>query len=467
MESQHKRSSFTGTIGFVLAAAGSAVGLGNIWRFPYLAAKDGGGVFLLCYLILALTFGFTLLLTEIAIGRKTRQSPLTAYGKINKKWTWIGVLACIIPILILPYYSAIGGWVLKYLSVYATGQGAVAATDGYFSGFITSLWSPIIWFVIFLAVTALVVYNGVEKGIEKFSRVLMPILLLLILGISIFSLTLRHTDAAGVTRTGIEGFKVYVVPNFSGMTFGKFVVVLMDAMTQLFYSISVAMGIMITYGSYVKKETNIVKSVNHIEIFDTLVAFLAGLMIIPAVYTFTGVEGMGAGPSLMFVSLPRVFDAMGSIGAFVGIVFFLMVAFAAVTSSVSLMEAIVSCTMDKFHFSRKRSTILVTLVALVIGIIVCLGYNLFYFELQLPNGTTAQFLDLLDYISNYFLMPIVAIATCILIGWIAKPHVVIDEVMTYGVKFARRKLYIVMVTVITPVMLFFLFLQSVGLLRLQ
>ena len=277
MEAQHKRSTFTGSIGFVLAAAGSAVGLGNIWRFPYLAAKDGGGVFLLCYVILALTFGFTLLTTEIAIGRKTGQSPLTAYGKLSKRWGWIGVLACIIPMLILPYYSAIGGWVLKYLSVYLTGGGAAAAGDSYFKAFTADLWSPIIWFVIFLGATMLVVYKGVD-----------------------------NTDAAGTTRTGWEGFLIYVVPDFSGMTVSKFVVILMDAMGQLFYSISVAMGIMIAYGSYVKKDTNLVKSVNQIEIFDTVVAFLAGLMIVPAVYTFMGVEGMSTGPSLMFKSLPKV-----------------------------------------------------------------------------------------------------------------------------------------------------------------
>lgn len=347
MEKKESRGSFTGTIGFVLAAAGSAVGLGNIWRFPYLAAKDGGGIFLLCYLILALTFGFTLLTTEIAIGRKTRQSPLTAYGVIHPKMKWVGVFACMIPMLILPYYSAIGGWVLKYLATYITGQGSLAVADGYFTSFITSQWSPIIWFVIFLTLTMVIVYLGVGDGIEKFSKFLMPILLVLIMGIAVFSLTLSHTDANGVTRTGLEGLKVYVIPNFDGMTMTKFISVLMDAMGQLFYSISVAMGIMITYGSYVKKETNLVKSVNQIEIFDTGVAFLAGMMIVPAVYTFMGTEGMAAGPSLMFVSLPKVFDAMGGVGNIIGIIFFVTVAFAALTSSVSIMEAIVSSFMDK------------------------------------------------------------------------------------------------------------------------
>ena len=466
MESKHKRGNFTGSIGFVLAAAGSAVGLGNIWRFPYLAAKDGGGVFLLCYLVLALTFGFTLLTTEIAIGRKTGQSPLTAYRVLNRNWGWLGVIACLVPVIILPYYCTIGGWVLKYLATYLTGGASVAMADGYFTGFITSTWSPMIWFLIFLGATMLVVYKGVDTGIERFSKVLMPILLVLILAIAAFSLTLSHTDDAGNTRTGLQGFLVYLVPDFSDMTVKEFLIILMDAMGQLFYSISVAMGIMVAYGSYVKKETNLVKSVNQIEIFDTVVAFLAGLMIVPAVFTFMGTEGMNSGPSLMFVSLPKVFGAMGKVGVIVGAVFFLMVAFAALTSSVSVMEAIVSSVMDKFHTTRKKATLGVTAVALVTGIVVCLGYNLFYFELTLPNSATpGQILDVLDYVSNYILMPVVAISTCILIGWVVKPKTVIDEVTLGGCHFGRKSLYVVMVKIITPLMLFFLLLQSLGLLR--
>ena len=269
MEAKESRKGFTGSLGFVLAAAGSAVGLGNIWRFPYLAAKDGGGVFLLCYLILALTFGFTLLVTEIAIGRKTGKSPLSAYSELHPKMGWIGVVACLIPALILPYYCTIGGWVLKYLAAYVTGNGMAAVADNYFTGFITAQWGPIIWFLIFLGATMFVVYKGVDKGIEKLSRILMPLLLVLIVGISIFSLTLKNTDG-NETRTGLQGLMAYVVPNFEGMTFKKFMVVLTDAMGQLFYSISVAMGIMITYGSYVKKDTDLNKSVNQIELFDTL-----------------------------------------------------------------------------------------------------------------------------------------------------------------------------------------------------
>ena len=463
MNEKKERGTFSGSIGFVLAAAGSAVGLGNIWRFPYLAAKDGGGVFLLCYVILALTFGFALLTTEIAIGRKTGQGPLTAYKHLHAKWGWIGPVAWLVPAIILPYYCTIGGWILKYLAAFVSGNAGATVADGYFTGFITAQWAPIIWFAIYLAANTIVVYRGVNQGIERLSKVLMPILLIFIIGIAGFSLTLRHTDASGVTRTGLQGLMIYVIPNFEGMTLRSLVNVLMDAMGQLFYSISVAMGIMVAYGSYAKKEANLVKSVNQIEFFDTLVAFLAGLMIVPAVYTFMGTEGMAAGPSLMFISLPKVFEAMGGVGVAVGIVFFVAVAFAALTSSVSVMEAVVSGVTDKFNMDRKKATLLVSLYALIGGIVVCLGYNIFYFELTLPNGSVGQVLDVMDYVSNYVLMPVVAIASCLLVGWVVKPKTVIDEITLGGHRFNREKLYVVMVKFVTPVMLLFLLLQSLGL----
>ena len=466
MEKSVKRGSFTGSIGFVLAAAGSAVGLGNIWRFPYLAAKDGGGLFLLCYLVLALTFGFALLTTEIAIGRKTGQSPLTAYGALHRRFRWLGGIASAVPSIILPYYCVIGGWVLKYLAVFLTGGGEAAMADGYFTAFITAQWSPLIWFALFMAATAAVVYMGVDSGIERLSKILMPILLVMILSIACFSLTLSHTDESGVTRTGWEGFVVYAVPNFEGLTLRGFMVVLMDALGQLFYSISVAMGIMITYGSYVKKETNLVQSVNQIEFFDTVVAFLAGLMIVPAVYTYQGTEGMAAGPSLMFISLPRVFGAMGKVGAVVGVVFFIMVAFAALTSSVSIMEAVVSGLVDRYRMRRKKAALMVTALATLAGVVVCLGYNVFYFELHLPNDSVGQILDVMDYVSNFCLMPVVAFCTCVLIGWILKPATVIDEIKTGGCRFSREKLYVAMIRFVAPVLLVFLLLQALGIVKL-
>ena len=456
-----ERNSFSGKLGFVLAAAGSAVGLGNIWRFPYLAAKNGGGLFLLCYIILALTFGFTLLTTEVAIGRKTQQSPLTAYGVIHKGWNKLGILACIVPIIILPYYCAIGGWVLKYFCTFITGHDKDTVADGYFTGFITSNVSPIVFAIIFIVATAVIVYLGVEGGIERYSKILMPALFVMIVVIAIYSITLKK-EVDGVVTTGLDGLKVYLLPDFTGITFSKLMSVILDAMGQLFYSISVAMGIMIAYGSYVKKDVNLMQSINQIELFDTFVAFFAGLMIIPAVIVFMGKEGLSAGPGLIFVSLPKIFNEMGIAGRLLGIVFFATVLFAAITSSVSIMEAIVSSLMDHFGHSRRKAAIITSIYALVVGVIVCLGYNHLYFELTLPNGSVGQILDVMDYLSNNIMMPIVAILTCILVGWVVKPDTVIDEVTRNGEKFGRKKLYIVMVKYIAPILLTLLLLSAFG-----
>lgn len=467
MEKKTQRHAFSGSLGFVLAAAGSAVGLGNIWRFPYLAAKDGGGLFLVVYIVLALTFGFSLLTSDIAIGRNTKQGPLTAYRVVDKRFGFLGILGCLIPAIIMPYYCAIGGWVIKYFVAFLTGDGMNAAQDGYFTGFITSEVSPVVYMVIFLAVVSGVIILGVNKGIESFSKIIMPILVVLVLGIAIFSLTIRYTGDDGVVRTGMQGLKIYLVPDLEGLTFGKFFTVLVDAMGQLFFSLSVAMGIMIAYGSYVKDDSNLVKSINQIEIFDTGVAILAGVMIIPAVFTFMGREGMEAsGPSLMFVSLPKVFALMGVAGNVIGCMFFAMVLFAAVTSAISIEEAVVSSLMDKFHLKRLHATLLETAIALVFGLIVCLGYNKLYFEVTLPNGAVAQVLDIMDYISNNVLMPMISIGTCILIGWVKGPQFIIDEAEKNGEKFGRAKLYTVMMKYIAPVMLFVLFLKSIGILNI-
>ena len=417
-----KTGGFSSSIGFVLAAAGSAVGVGNIWRFPYLAAKDGGGLFILVYIILVFTFGFTLLTTDIAIGRKTGQNALDAYKTMHPKWGFLGKITFLVPALIMTYYTVIGGWVTKYIVTYLTFSGEEAAMDGYFTDFITSKVSPIVFMLIFLAITAVVVYNGVEKGIEKFSKIVMPGLLVMIVAIAIFSLTLSYTDESGVTRTGLQGLAVYLIPNFEGITVKRFLEILLDAMSQIFFSLSVSMGIMITYGSYVPKETNLSKSVGQIEFFDLIVALLAGMMIIPAVYVFAGMEGMSAGPGLMFVSLPKVFASMGVAGDIIGLVFFIMVAFAALTSSVSIMETLVASCMEVFHTTRKKMSLIIGVLSAVAAIVICLGYNVLYFEVTLPNGTVGQILDIMDYISNSFLMPAISFLSCIFVGWIGKPE---------------------------------------------
>ena len=461
---EKKRNSFTGSIGFVLAAAGSAVGLGNIWRFPNLAAKNGGGLFLLVYIVLALTFGFALLTTEVAIGRKTQESPLTAYKKINKGFGFIGIFAYLVPFIIYPYYCVIGGWVIKYMSTYLAFQGQVAVADGFFTGFITDQWQPILYTIIFTLLCFVIVYKGVEHGIEKYSKVLMPILAILVLFIAVYSIFLKFTDpSTGATRTGVQGLGIYFIPNFEGITFGKFLKICLDAMGQLFYSLSIAMGIMVAYGSYMKKEVNLSKSINQIELFDTAIAILAGMMIIPSVYVFAGPEELSnAGPGLIFVTLPRVFDSMGSFGQFFGLMFFVMVLFAALTSAVSILEAIVSSMMDKLKWSRKKATLIMALITFVVSVIVCLGYNVFYFEKSFAVVNKGQILDFLDYVSNNLLMPIVAICTCILIGWVAKPKTVIDEVTLNGEKFGRKWLYIIMIKYVAPVLLTLILLGSFG-----
>ena len=448
-----KRGNFSNKIGFVLAAAGSAVGLGNIWRFPYLAAKYGGGTFLLVYLILAVTFGFSLMIAEIAIGRKTGLSAIGAFKALDKRFGAVGYLAAIIPIIIFPYYSVIGGWVIKYLVTFCSGGGMAAANDNYFGTFAAGTAEPLIYFFIFIAFTALVVWFGVEKGIEKVSKVMMPILVVLTIFIAIYGLTL---DGAK------DGLIYYIKPRLSDFTFKTVIA----AMGQLFYSMSLAMGIMITYGSYVKKDVDLNKAVSQIEIMDTGVAFLAGVMIIPAVYVFSGLDGMSAGPGLMFVSLPKVFFSMGFAGRLIGIVFFVLAGFAALTSCISVLESITANCMELFHAKRKITTKVLSVIYLIATAVIALGYSIFYVEVKLPNGSIGQLLDIMDYISNSFLMPFISLLSSILIGWIMKPKWIAEEMELNGGKFGRKKLYNIMICYIMPVIMTILFLQSTGFLNL-
>ena len=461
---EKKSNHFSGQLGFVLAAAGSAIGVGNLWRFPYLAAKDGGGLFLIIYFILVLTFGFTLLTSDIAIGRRTKKSAIGAYTEMHPKWKFLGILTFLVPVLIMTYYAVIGGWITKYAVVYLTGQAKAAAVDDYFTSFITSSTSPVIFALLFMGVTAFIVYNGVECGIEKVSKWMMPVLFVLVVIIYVYSLTLEHTDASGQVRTGWEGFLYYLTPNFEGLTLERFLQILLDAMSQLFFSLSVSMGIMITYGAYVKPEVNLNKAVNQIEIFDTGVAFLAGAMIIPAVFVFSGTEGMGAGPSLMFISLPKVFAAMGKAGTFVGMLFFVTAIFATLSSCISVLESITANCMEIFHAGRKKTVIVLSVIYLAASAVITLGYSIFYVEVKLPNGSTGQLLDIMDYISNSVMMPFIALLSTILIGWIVTPDYVIDEMQRNGETFHRKKLYRVIIRFVAPVMMFVLFLQSTGLL---
>lgn len=436
------RGSFTGKIGFVLSAAGSAVGLGNIWRFPYLAAKYGGGIFLLVYIILAVTFGFALMIGEISLGRKTGQSAIGAFGKLNKKYAFIGYLASVVPMIILPYYSVIGGWVTKYMVTFSIGGGSAMADGKFFSNFTSAAVEPTVWFLAFVALTALVVLFGVEKGVEKVSKFLMPVLVLLSLFIAVYSACM---DGAA------EGVIYYLKPDFSKFS----ATTVLAAMGQLFYSMSLAMGIMITYGSYMKKDVSLESSVTQIELFDTGIAFLAGLMIIPAVFATMSPDALGTGPSLMFKTLPVVFDRMYG-GQIIGAVFFAMVFLAALTSSISLMETVVSIFCDKLKIGRKLCCILVFAGTSILGLVSCFGFSIW--KNVTPLGM--DFLTFFDFVSNSVIMPIVALLTCIFIGYVIKPKAITDEVESSG-KFTRKGLFVVMVKYIAPVFIVLILISSV------
>ncbi|MDD6844648.1 MAG: sodium-dependent transporter [Clostridia bacterium] len=445
MNEKKQKSGFSSRIGFVLAAAGSAVGLGNLWRFPYLAAKYGGGSFLLIYLILTITFGFALMITEIAIGRKTGKSALYAFSDLDRKSGFIGVLASAVPIIILPYYCVIGGWVVKYAWAFVTGSGSAAAADEYFGGFISQTGEPILWLGIFILATMVVILLGVNKGIENISKVLMPLLVILSVVIAVFV----------VTRPGAgAGIAYYLKPDLSKISANAF----LAALGQLFYSMSLAMGIMITYGSYLKKDANIEHSVRNIEIFDTGIAFLAGLMIVPAVFVFSGGNeaSLKAGPTLMFITLPKVFDGMAG-GHIIGAVFFVLVLFAALTSAISLMETVVSIFVDKTNKSRRFITICVTIYTIVMAIPSSLGFGV----LSGISIKGMSILDMFDFVSNSILMPVVALLTCLFVGFVVKPKTVIDEVESSSHSFKSKKVYEILIKYVSPILIILILISSI------
>ena len=445
MNEKKQKSGFSSRIGFVLAAAGSAVGLGNLWRFPYLAAKYGGGSFLLVYLILTVTFGFALMITEIAIGRKTGKSALYAFSDLDRNSGFIGVLASAVPIIILPYYCVIGGWVVKYAWAFVTGSGSAAAADEYFGEFISQTGEPILWLGIFILATMVVILLGVNKGIENISKVLMPLLVILSVVIAVFV----------VTRPGAgAGISYYLKPDLSKISANAF----LAALGQLFYSMSLAMGIMITYGSYLKKDANIEHSVRNIEIFDTGIAFLAGLMIVPAVFVFSGGNeaSLKAGPTLMFITLPKVFDGMAG-GHIIGAVFFVLVLFAALTSAISLMETVVSIFVDKTNKSRRFITICVTIYTIVMAIPSSLGFGV----LSGISIKGMSILDMFDFVSNSILMPVVALLTCLFVGFVVKPKTIIDEVESSSHSYKSKKVYEILIKYVSPILIILILISSI------
>lgn len=443
-----KRSSFSGKIGFVLSAAGASVGLGNIWRFPYLAAKYGGGIFLLIYIILALTFGYSMIIAETSIGRMSGKSPVGAYHSFGKsKWlSFGGWINAIIPLLIVPYYSVIGGWVIKYLFGYICGNGSDLANDGYFGTFISDGVSTEVCFIIFALITLGIIFAGVRNGIERVSKIMMPILVVLSVIIAIYS----------VTRPGaLAGVKYFLVPNvenFSWMT-------VVSAMGQMFYSLSIAMGILITFGSYMKKDVSIEDSTRNVEVFDTAIAIMAGLMIIPAVFAFSGGDPntLQAGPSLMFITIPKVFDSMG-LGTAVGILFFLLVLFAAITSSIALTESAVSTFEDELGWGRRKSTTLTGAIMIALGSLSSLGYG----PLASVKIIGMQFLDFFDFLTNSVMMPIAAIATCLLVSRVIGLKAIEDEVLLGESKFRRKFIFNFMIKYLCPIFAAIILISSVA-----
>lgn len=440
----NKRATFTGNIGFVLTAASSAVGLGNIWRFPYLAAKYGGGMFLLIYLLFVVSLGYTLMAAEQCIGRKTGKSALVAFGELNKKWKFLGFLVTLVPAVILPYYNVIGGWVVKYTVSYITGQHAVVAAEGFFESFLGDSKQLLIYQLIFTLMSTAVLLRGVQKGVEALSKFLMPILILFAIIISVYSMTI---DGA------MEGVKYFLLPNPKNFSFQG----VLAAMGQMFFSLSLAMGIMVTYGSYIDKKSDIEKSISQIEVFDTGIAVLAGLMIIPAVFAFSGGDetALSKGPGLMFVTLPMVFESI-SMTTVIGSLFFLLVLFAALTSAMSVMETVVSSVCDKFNMDRKKSTVIVTIGSLLVGTLPTLGYSV----LSWVKIFGFDILDFMDFLTNSILMPVCALLTCIFVGYIIGVNVISEEILLSG-KFKRKKLFTVMIKYIAPVMMLLILCSSV------
>ena len=443
-----KRSTFSGKLGFVLSAAGASVGLGNIWRFPYLAAKYGGGIFFIIYIALTLTFGYTMIIAETSLGRMTRKSPVGAYQSFGKsRWlSFGGWINAIIPLLIVPYYSVIGGWVIKYLIEYLMGHAESLAEDGYFGEFISGGVSAEICFIIFMLITVAIIYSGVRNGVERVSKFMMPILVVLAVVIMVYS----------VTRPGaLAGVKYFLIPqpeNFSWMT-------VVTAMGQMFYSLSIAMGILVTFGSYMKDDVSIEKSTVNVEIFDTAIAVMAGLMIIPAVFSFSGgdAETLQAGPSLMFITIPKVFASMG-FGSIVGVLFFFLVLCAALTSSIALTESAVSTFEDELGWGRKKSVVILAGIMFVLGSLSSPGYG----PLQGMKILGMACLDFFDFLTNSVMMPIAAIATCFLVTKVIGIDKIDEEMTKENGTFKRKRIFVFMIRFMCPIFATIILISSIA-----
>lgn len=395
------RASWGSKLGLILASAGSAIGLGNLWRFPFIAAENGGGSFLFIYLLCTFSVGITLVFAESALGIKAKSDPIGAFSWINPRLKFIGAIGVFTSAIIVPYYSVVGGWIVAYI-VKSFSVSAIENFEAHFTQFISSPLPPVLFFYIYLLSTAAVVYMGIEKGIEKFCKLMMPLLFLLLIVLMIRVLTLDNAW---------EGVKFFFMPDFSKMTAKT----MLAAMGQVFFSISVGMGIYITYGSYVKDDISVGKTMWPVVSLDVLVSLLTGLTIFPAVFAF-GLP-MNAGPSLTFITLPKIFAAI-PFGQFFGLVFFIILLGAAITSSISLMEVVTTFLCDQFKMTRKKAVAAYTALCLVTGTLVSLSFGkLSGFKI----GGKILF-DQFDFLASNILLPVGGLLTSIAIGWILGPE---------------------------------------------
>ncbi|WP_255987571.1 sodium-dependent transporter [Chitinolyticbacter albus] len=415
MSSDNNRANWGSKLGFILAAAGSAVGLGAIWKFPYVAGKNGGGAFLIAYLVCVFTLGIALLLAEMVIGRTAKKSATTAYRDLKGGlWPWAGRLSVLCVFIILCYYCVVGGWTVAYIGRSITGEALTADTKLLASAFASFIASPIQalgYTAVFLGITVAVVLGGVEKGIERMSKVLMPALFALMLLLIARALTLPGAW---------EGVRYFVTPDFSKMTPAMIV----DALGLAFFSLSIGGGMIIAYGSYVSKETKLVGATLWVSTLATLACVLAGLMVLPAVFAFH--VDPAAGPGLTFITMPAIFAQMPG-GQLFAVAFFLLLLFAALTSSVSILEPIVSFLIDEFGMTRQPATFAVAITSFIIGIPAALSFG--------PMADTLFFgmnaFDLMDYVASNVMMPAGGLLAALFVGWAIWPRVK-DELAAEG-----------------------------------
>lgn len=454
----NKRANWGSNFGFLMAAVGSAVGLGNLWGFPYKLGKGGGFAFLLIYLILVVTVGMVVMVGEFAIGRKTRLSPVGAYKALDKRFAFNGWFGTTAAFVILSFYSVLGGWAIRYFIAYVLEMfgGGFYGMNGaeFFGAFVADPVQSVLYHTIFMVISGLIVVGGVQKGIEKTSKIMMPALFVMLLVIIARSLTLPGAMA---------GVEFMFKPDFTVLAGGGLFKVTASALAQMFFSLSLGMGALICYGSYLDEGSNIPKDAFIVPVLDTMVAIMAGLAIMPAVFAFN--LDPAQGPSLLYVVLREVFANMAG-GAFFGAVFYLLVIFAAITSAISLLEVSTSYFVDEKGMGRNKATLIAGTGTYLLGLPTALSFGvLAHVTLPALNGDMLGILDWMDYFSEYVLMTLGALVMCIFIGWIMGPEAVIGEVEKTGIRFKLKKVWVFMIRYITPVLVLLTFLTAAGFIK--